>query len=100
MNATAGQPDDKVTLGIRPEHMQLASQDADLLSGTVSHVEKLGEASFVYLHIDGLEALVTGCKEGDIEVRIGDHMTVAAPKQSCHLFNSQTRAYPRSVQNI
>ena len=40
-----------ITIGIRPEHMSTGSAGLVPLTGTVDVVERLGEASYVYMHL-------------------------------------------------
>ena len=96
VDASEAAPGSAVTLGIRPEHIGLNGA-ADAIAGVVSHVEHLGEASFIYLKVDGVEDFVTVRKAGDVAVHTGETLHIAAPAQSCHLFNSQNRAYPRII---
>jgi ABC-type sugar transport system ATPase subunit len=44
-------PGEEVTIGIRPEHMAVGSAGLVPLTGTVDVVERLGEASYVYMHL-------------------------------------------------
>ena len=99
VDASDAAPGNPVTLGVRPEHIGLngVNTDADTIDGVVSHVEHLGEASFIYLQVDGVEDLVTVRKEGDVAVQTGETLRVTVPAHSCHLFNAQNRAYPRVI---
>ena len=93
-----------VTFGVRPEHLELAdaptataastststpaqpaSQDAAVLTRTVSLVEQLGEHS--YVHLDEADGAVLIAKApGDTRLKQGDRASFRAPASVCHLF--------------
>ena len=91
-DSTAGS---KITLGIRPEHFSHKDIIGDTLSGTVAYVERLGEASYVYLQVDSIDELVTIREEGDTSAKQGEIIKVGLPAKNCHLFNTEQRAYKR-----
>jgi multiple sugar transport system ATP-binding protein len=83
-----GQP---ITLGIRPEHVQVGSGPAQ---GQVTHVEQLGEHAYVYLHVDD-EAAPLLAKTTRADVRVGDRLQFALPDAALHVFAADGRAQPR-----
>ena len=81
---------DKVTLGIRPEHL-LVNQNSDAnWEGRVFVVEKLGSGTFLYLEKED-EPLVVEV-EGDSNIKVGDTVKVGFDSTRCHLFDSTNQA--------
>jgi multiple sugar transport system ATP-binding protein len=90
---SVGQP---VTLGVRPEHLELdsgassaaapdAARNVAVLTRTVSLVEQLGEHS--YVHLDEANGAVLIAKApGDTHLKLGDSASFRAPASACHLF--------------
>jgi multiple sugar transport system ATP-binding protein len=81
-----GQP---VTLGVRPEHLQLVTDDASqhdpTLTRTISLIEHLGEHSYVHLEQPGGTVLIAKVP-GNARVEQGQRVVFAAPANACHLF--------------
>jgi ABC-type sugar transport system ATPase subunit len=85
---------DPVTLGVRPEHIEERSDAGTLLSGDVTLVERLGEASFIYLTLgDGTEIVVRG--SGESTVTTAQRIEVSFAPHSAHVFDSNDRALRR-----
>jgi multiple sugar transport system ATP-binding protein len=83
-------PGDSVTLGLRPEHMLESAREAIRLTGKVDVVERLGEASYLYVHLpDG--TAVTVRADGHSRARAGDVVTVSAEADAAHLFGTSPR---------
>jgi multiple sugar transport system ATP-binding protein len=90
---------ERVTVGIRPEHVRLSAGEGEgnALRGQVIMVEKLGGETVVYLRTPvGATPLTLRC-EGDLslapDTQIGYHLPAAA----CHLFDGRDLALPRAV---
>jgi multiple sugar transport system ATP-binding protein len=96
VDARLGNPGDTVTLGIRPEHTSTVAA-AGMLRGTASHVEQLGEASYIYLEGPAVDGFIIVRQEGDTSVEPGQEVSVLLPPQHCHLFDGHGRAFPRHV---
>ncbi|EIM96520.1 ABC transporter-like protein [Paraburkholderia hospita] len=81
-----GQP---VTLGVRPEHLELVTDDASrrdaTLARTISLIEHLGEHSYVHLEQPGGAVLIAKVP-GNARVEQGGRVVFAAPARACHLF--------------
>ncbi|WP_018151543.1 ABC transporter ATP-binding protein [Leeia oryzae] len=87
---------DKVTLGIRPEHIELGSGS---LTGNVAHVEYLGEHAYVYLETElSRQPLVAKSAHQDIE--IGSLLRFNLPATSLHLFDGNDVALPRLLGSV
>ena len=84
-------PGEAVVLGIRPEHVVVASGPA---RARVSHVERLGELSHVYLELgDGAPPLLAKTSRDDIQ--IGDTLPFDLPASALHLFRADGLAQQR-----
>jgi multiple sugar transport system ATP-binding protein len=75
---------DKVTLGIRPEHIRLEG-DRNLLSGVVAGVEQLGGLSYVRL----ADPAVTVQLPGQTRLDFGAGVRLHLPPESIHLFDAE-----------
>ncbi|MDR4262203.1 TOBE domain-containing protein, partial [Bacillus pacificus] len=55
---TEAKAGDKVTLGIRPEHLQEQPSQGPSLTGKVNLVERLGEASYLYVELPNGQEII------------------------------------------
>ncbi|NKX45727.1 ABC transporter ATP-binding protein [Roseicyclus persicicus] len=76
---------EKVTLGIRPNHMQASAEGP--VAVQVRSVEQLGGESYVYGHT-ATGAPITVHSPGQTRIAIGDTVRVGAPEDETHLFDS------------
>ena len=97
VDATAAKPGDAVTLGIRPEHVTLGGGADSFIQAEVAYVERLGESSFLYTRVQGVDNHVIVRQEGDTTAKMGDRLTLGLAAQHCHLFNEQGRAFKRRI---
>jgi multiple sugar transport system ATP-binding protein/alpha-glucoside transport system ATP-binding protein len=82
---------DAATLGIRPEHLSLASPDTALLSGELEVVEHLGEYALVHIALaDG--TLIVVKLEGAPELVLHDRLHIGFDATAVHLFDASGRA--------
>ena len=80
-----------VTLGIRPEHVRIGS---GTLAGQVTHVERMGEHTYVYLDTPlGNQPIVA--KTAPAAVSIGERLRFELPPDAVHLFREDGRAAQR-----
>ncbi|RWP66238.1 sn-glycerol-3-phosphate ABC transporter ATP-binding protein UgpC [Mesorhizobium sp.] len=80
------EPGDRVTLGIRPEHVVLAGHgQADAHVVQASMVELLGSDTFIHAK-EREESLIIRDSRGRI-VRAGERIAITLPADVCHLFN-------------
>jgi multiple sugar transport system ATP-binding protein len=78
-----------LTLGVRPEHIELASDGVrNGVEATVNVVEPMGELSYLYLDIGGKTH--TASVDGDTRIAAGDEVTVVFPEDRIHLFDRET----------
>ncbi|HRX72294.1 MAG TPA: sn-glycerol-3-phosphate ABC transporter ATP-binding protein UgpC [Candidatus Competibacteraceae bacterium] len=99
VDASAAQPGDMVTLGIRPEHVMLDASADNTVQAEVVHVEHLGESSFLHTQVQGVENHVVVRQEGDTAATMGDRLTLGLAARHCHLFDAQGRAFKRQVES-
>jgi multiple sugar transport system ATP-binding protein len=94
VSADGTQAGDKVTVGLRPEHLVEGGGGDAELKGKVIAVEHLGGETYVYLERGGDDPLVvkTG---GDSKARVDDLLPVGVPASACYLFDGEGRAFPR-----
>jgi multiple sugar transport system ATP-binding protein len=92
----SAKPGDKVTLGIRPEHIRdpRESTDQSKVEGDVLVVERLGGETFAYLRLLD-ETVLTVQMHGDNPVQPQDHISVGFPTEACHLFDAAGQAIER-----
>ena len=88
-----------VHMGLRPEHMRLASSEhmSNSLAARVVHIEKLGEASLLYLELTPGTPHITLKVEGTTTLRQGENIRVQVAAEDLHLFDTQGEALTRTV---
>jgi multiple sugar transport system ATP-binding protein len=92
--AIVGEPlaaGEALTVGIRPEHVLLGQGSA---TGRVAHLEHLGEATHVYLQIEGQQGLLLAKGAGP-GLRLGDSVAFSLPAGQVHVFRAGGEALPR-----
>ncbi|HLT02342.1 MAG TPA: sn-glycerol-3-phosphate ABC transporter ATP-binding protein UgpC [Geminicoccaceae bacterium] len=91
--ATPGQ---KVTLGLRPEHLIEGGGGGGELKGRVIAVEHLGAETYIYLERKGAAPLVVKA-DGSSRARVDDVLPVGVPASAGYLFNEDGQAIPRAA---
>jgi multiple sugar transport system ATP-binding protein len=76
----------RVTLGVRPEHLRLDGEGQSVACTTVI-AERLGEHS--YLHADHASGTLVAKAPGDTPVGVGERLRVRVPADACHLFDEE-----------
>jgi ABC-type sugar transport system ATPase subunit len=90
----AAKSGDSITVGIRPEHMD-GSGGTDLaVTGKVDAVERLGEANYVYMHLDD-GTLIAVRIPGEVPTAPGDSFTAPIAPRHIHLFGPDGSALRR-----
>jgi multiple sugar transport system ATP-binding protein len=98
VNATRLKANSDVTLGVRPEHVQIVSTTGDnVVTGLVAFLEQLGEASYVYVRLSGGE-LVTVRESGHSSVSVGNPIQLYFPPHCLHVFDENDVATPRTAE--
>jgi multiple sugar transport system ATP-binding protein len=84
---------DKVTVGLRPEHLvEGGGSDAEI-RGQVVAVEHLGGETYIYLE-HGAEPLVVKAG-GDASAKVDEMLPVGVPAAACYLFDDSGQAFAR-----
>jgi multiple sugar transport system ATP-binding protein len=84
----------RVSIGIRPEHIRLDG-DAQSLAVKSLLTEQLGEHS--YLHVEFAGGTLIAKAPGDVAVRNGESIALRLPPDACHLFDEDGLALERTV---
>ncbi len=81
--------DVNLTLGIRPEHIELAGGDhRNAIPTTIEVVEPMGEVTYGYFEIG--ETTYTVSVEGERRLEAGQDVHVVFPERKIHLFDGDT----------
>ncbi len=91
VDASAAKAGDAVTLGVRPEHLAVAS--AGGIAAKVTFAETLGHATFAYADYGGTALTVQ--LPGDVRPRAGETLRLSIPAEQSHLFDAGGEAFPR-----
>jgi ABC-type sugar transport system ATPase subunit len=87
-------PAGPITLGIRPEHIQVGDAGGPKLQAQVRVVEALGNESYVYVRTEQGDDMVIKA-DGDIDVRRGQAVGLSYAPHRCQLFQSDGLTLPR-----
>ena len=79
------------TLGIRPEHMVLASPESAQFTGTISVIEQFGEYALAYVELPGGD-LITVKLDGAPDLQLHQSIHLGIPLENAHLFDDAGRA--------
>jgi multiple sugar transport system ATP-binding protein len=85
---------DKLTLGLRAEHIHENSAGSEHFSGQVNLVEHLGEANFIYVKLSGGQDIVVR-GDGNRNVDIGEEIVLSANSNAFHVFDADGNALRR-----
>jgi multiple sugar transport system ATP-binding protein len=85
---------DKVTLGLRAEHISESRSGSEVFTGEVSVVEHLGEANYIYVSRDGREDVVIR-GDGERHVAPGQEIVFSADSTAFHVFDEKGEARRR-----
>jgi multiple sugar transport system ATP-binding protein len=88
---------DRVTVGIRPEHVSVADGGAanGSFEGRVEVIEHLGDETLIYAGV-GTEEPLTVKAHAETEVALGEVVRLAVRNDAVIAFDAQGRALPRS----
>jgi multiple sugar transport system ATP-binding protein/alpha-glucoside transport system ATP-binding protein len=79
------------TIGVRPEHMVIASPDTAHLTGKLSVIEQFGEYALAYVELPTGD-LVTVKLDGAPDLQLHDTIHLGLPEAGVHLFDEAGRA--------
>ncbi len=91
----AVQPGQQVTLGVRPEHMEIGSQGQYGITREVMLVERLGEQTYVHLDEPAGQPLVAKAP-GDAHIARGERLRVSVAPSCAYLFDQDGVALART----
>ena len=75
-----------VTLGIRPEHLNMCLPGTGAIEGEVMVAERLGGET--YFHVQVADKSVVVKVNGDATATVGDHVGLSFDESQIHLFDS------------
>ncbi|MEI8593355.1 ABC transporter ATP-binding protein [Photobacterium sp. Hal280] len=101
-NGSTLNPGDHITLGIRPEHLLVATPDSmddgsTVLNMQINVAEYLGALSYIHCYcddIDKLSLMMDGEKALQHDLQNGARMAVSLRAEYCHLFDQHTHSLP------
>ena len=99
VNASHLKEGSKVQIGLRPEDIQVVTSNSPSanVNGVISHIERLGESSLLYVDMGGNLPVITAKTEGTTQFVKGDLVGIAAHPERLHLFNEEGWACERTV---
>jgi multiple sugar transport system ATP-binding protein len=86
---------DKVTVGIRPEHLRIAEDGQGQLSGEVQIAEHLGGETFLYVTLASGASLTVEI-QGQLAAKPGQHVGISFEPTAYHAFAADGRAHLRA----
>jgi multiple sugar transport system ATP-binding protein len=93
----AVQRGERVTLGIRAEHVTLAQDGVNPVQVSVGHVEYLGDLSIAYVTLAGWPELLAVKLPGAVSApAAGSTLTVHLPPANCLLFDREGKSFSRA----
>ncbi|SFU68840.1 ABC transporter ATP-binding protein [Pseudoduganella namucuonensis] len=91
---------DRVTLGVRAEHLALRADDdegGNLVQAAIGHVEYLGDLSIVYARLPGVPEMVAVKRPAEGEpLAPGAEARLHLPPERCLLFDAEGKSLPRT----
>ena len=86
----------KGTLGVRPENLRLANGGGQpIFHGRLDIIEHLGELTLLYVDCGHEEPIVVKL-EGNVQLKRGSDVALAAPAEVLHVFDDTGHAFPRA----
>jgi len=76
-----------VKFGIRPEDL-IVSDGTHIIKAVVSHIEKLGDTTLIYLDVAAKNNSIVVKQAGIVDYRRGETLKLNAAKEKLHLFDS------------
>jgi multiple sugar transport system ATP-binding protein len=89
---------DKVTFGIRPEHLMEDDLGDAQIHGEVMVVEHLGGETYLYVKLPGGQVLMIKAG-GESRTRIGDRITIGVPSAHSFLFDHTGLSLERTTRH-
>ena len=79
------------TIGIRPEHLTLATPESADLAGALSVIEQFGEYALAYVELPSGD-LITIKLDGAPDLQLNHPIHMDVPTDALHLFDEAGRA--------
>jgi multiple sugar transport system ATP-binding protein/alpha-glucoside transport system ATP-binding protein len=83
----------EVSFGVRPEDLFIANGGDYLFEGKVDYIEQLGEVQLVYIDIGRGDEPLTAKLPGNVEVKRGAVLELAANPEDLHIFSAEGRSF-------
>ena len=96
VDASALQPGQPVTLGIRPEHAQLGTATQSIVR-EVQWQERLGESTYLFMGSSIAQELMVVKAPGHAHADAGQRVAISLPAAALHLFDAQGIALERRI---
>ncbi|WP_268796639.1 ABC transporter ATP-binding protein [Pseudomonas huanghezhanensis] len=90
---------DPVTLGIRPEHLELAKDGDTQLSVIADVSERLGSDTYCHVRTQAGEMLTMRIR-GDLASQYGETLNLHLDSAHCHLFDAQGQVIGKALQAV
>jgi multiple sugar transport system ATP-binding protein len=87
---------EKVTFGVRPEHLRIVDPAGAMLTGEVQIAEHLGGETFLYVALPSGETIVVEIK-GQSAVQSGERVGIDVDAAACHVFGDDGLAISRDA---
>ncbi|MGO4438968.1 ABC transporter ATP-binding protein [Rhizobium sp. RAF56] len=87
LNSTALSPGDKISLGMRPEHLLVSPSDPDGIAARVDFFEYLGGTRYLYCQLEDGQSVTAEYRDGP-DFKPGDMLTLACAPQRRRYFDS------------
>ena len=88
-----------ISVGVRPEDMRLSdAAGTNVVTGQIEHIEKLGDASLLYVNVGAQIPLLTMKVEGTATQSIGSTVHMYCPPEALHLFDVEGDACRRTPE--
>jgi len=111
VDATRAAKDSEVTVGVRPEHLQLmteasasaeakGSAELSRVRGEVVLVENLGESALVYLQLVKTDGLILCRIEGTSLQKPGEVVELGLAAGASHLFDAEGKSFSRTIDAL
>ena len=92
----SGEASKAAFFGIRPENLEVVeTAEEGFLSGEVTFVESLGEATLLYVKVSGCEEPMIAKQAGTLDIKRGDTVHLSALPEKMHLFDNNELSYLR-----
>ena len=93
LRVEAWKPDEAITVGIRPEHIEIEETEVSTpVKGVVNIVENLGGETYLHVEIAPGSPLIMVKLHGSYSPKRGENLTLYLPASRIHVFGADDRA--------